>query len=179
MSQGLSMLIDCVVAILLVLTIGYCMILNRRLKLLKADEQSLRATISELVTATEIAERAIGGLKITVHECDMGLGERIRKAERLAGDIDRAIVSGKDLISRLSQIVSAGRQADEALAAAAPKIQHKIEGKVESKPEHKFESVAAVKSALKSDAKASAKAVAAAAEAFAERLRMKVHGLAA
>jgi len=169
------MLIDCVVAILLVLTIGYCMILNRRLKLLKADEQSLRATISELVTATEIAERAIGGLKITVHECDMGLGERLRKAERLAGDIDRAVVSGKDLISRLSQIVSAGRQADEAIAAAAPKIQHKIEGKVESKPEHKFESVAAVKSALKSDAKA----VAAAAEAFAERLRMKVHGLAA
>jgi hypothetical protein len=169
------MLIDCVVAILLVLTIGYCMMLNRRLKLLKADEQSLRATISELITATEIAERAIGGLKITVHECDMGLGERLRKAERLAGDIDRAVISGKDLISRLSQIISAGRQADDALAAAAPKIQHKIEGKAESKPEHKFESVAAVKSALKSDAKA----VAAAAEAFAERLRMKVHGLAA
>jgi len=175
MSQGLAMLIDCVVAILLVLTIGYCMMLNRRLKLLKADEQSLRATISELITATEIAERAIGGLKITVHECDMGLGERLRKAERLAGDIDRAVVSGKDLISRLSQIISAGRQADDAIAAAAPKIQHKIEGKAESKPELKFESVAAVKSALKSDAKA----VAAAAEAFAERLRMKVHGLAA
>ena len=179
MSQGLGMLIDCVVAILLVLTIGYCMILNRRLKLLKADQQSQRATISELVTATEIAERAIGGLKITVHECDMGLGERLRKAERLAGDIDRAVVSGKDLISRLSQIVSAGRQADDAIAAAAPKIEHKIEGKVgnkaESKPEHKFESMAAVKSALKTDAKA----VAAAAEAFAERLRMKVHGLAA
>jgi hypothetical protein len=177
------MLIDCVVAILLVMTIGYCMMLNRRLKLLKADEQSLRATISELITATEIAERAIGGLKITVHECDMGLGERIRKAERLAGDIDRAVVSGKDLISRLSQIISAGRQADDALAAAAPKIQHKIEGKAESKPEHKFDSVAAVTSALTSDAKASAKAsakaVAAAAEAFAERLRMKVHGLAA
>jgi hypothetical protein len=179
MSQGLGMLIDCVVAILLVLTIGYCMMLNRRLKLLKADEQSLRATISELVTATEIAERAIGGLKITVHECDMGLGERLRKAERLAGDIDRAVVSGKDLISRLSQIISAGRQADEAIAAAAPKIQHKIEGKIDSKPEHKFESVAAVKSALKSEAKTGAKAVAAAAEAFAERLRMKVHGLAA
>jgi hypothetical protein len=175
MSQGLGMLIDCVVAILLVLTIGYCMMLNRRLKLLKADEQSLRATISELITATEIAERAIGGLKITVHECDMGLGERLRKAERLAGDIDRAVVSGKDLISRLSQIISAGRQADDAIAAAAPQIQHKIEVQTESKLEHKFESVAAVKSALKSDAKA----VAAAAEAFAERLRMKVHGLAA
>ncbi len=99
MSNGIGMIIDGLVAFLLVLTIGYCMMLNRRLKLLKADEQSLRATISELVTATEIAERAIGGLKLTVHECDMGLGERLRKAERVTIEIDRAIVAGKDLLS--------------------------------------------------------------------------------
>ncbi len=80
-SNGIGMMIESLVAILLVLTIGYCMMLNRRLKLLKADEQSLRATISELVTATEIAERAIAGLKVTVHECDMGLGERLQRAE--------------------------------------------------------------------------------------------------
>jgi hypothetical protein len=170
------MIIDCVVAILLVMTIGYCMMLNRRLKLLKADEQSLRATISELVTATEIAERAIGGLKITVHECDMGLGERLRKAERLAGDIDRAVVSGKDLISRLSQIVSAGRRADE-LALAETSDAAKFTAKIETKGEAKTESKAAsdIRTALKIDPRA----VAAAAEAFAERLRMKVHGLAA
>ena len=63
MSNGFGMIIDGLVAFLLILTIGYCMMLNSRLKLLKADEQSLRATISELVTATEIAERAIGGLE--------------------------------------------------------------------------------------------------------------------
>ncbi len=106
------------VAFLLVLTIGYCILLNRRLKLLKADEQSLRATISELVTATEIAERAIGGLKLTVHECDMGLGERLRKAERMTIEIDRTIAAGKDLLGRLSQIVTAGRGADAAGHAA-------------------------------------------------------------
>lgn len=180
MSQSLGMLIDCVVAILLVLTIGYCMMLNRRLKLLKADEQSLRATISELVTATEIAERAIGGLKITVHECDMGLGERLRKAERLAGDIDRAVVSGKDLISRLSQIVGAGRRADDAAMGIEPRgagkaAPAKAESKVEDIIQTKADGMAAAKAAIKTDAKA----VAAAAEAFAERLRMKVHGLAA
>ena len=70
-------------AILLIITIGYCMLLNRRLKLLKSDEQSLKATISELVTATEIAERAIAGLKETVRECDTTLGERLRGAERI------------------------------------------------------------------------------------------------
>jgi hypothetical protein len=56
-SNGFGMIIEMLVAILLALTIAYCISLNRRLKLLKADEQSLRATISELVTATEIAER--------------------------------------------------------------------------------------------------------------------------
>ena len=175
MNQGIGMIIDCIVAILLVLTIGYCMMLNRRLKLLRADEQSLRATISELVTATEIAERAIGGLKITVHECDMGLGERLRKAERLAGDIDRAVVSGKDLISRLSQIVSAGRRADESFLAET-RDAAKFTGKIET--ETKAESKAAA-SEIRAGRKIDPRAVAAAAEAFAERLRMKVHGLAA
>jgi Domain of unknown function (DUF6468) len=176
MSQSIGMIIDGVVAILLVMTIGYCMMLNRRLKLLKADEQSLRATISELVTATEIAERAIGGLKITVHECDMGLGERLRKAERLAGDIDRAVVSGKDLISRLSQIVSAGRRADEPLLAEA-RDAAKFMSK-DAKTDIKIDGKAAA-SEIRSSLKIDPKAVAAAAEAFAERLRMKVHGLAA
>jgi hypothetical protein len=187
------MLIDCVVAILLVLTIGYCMMLNRRLKLLKADEQSLRATISELVTATEIAERAIGGLKITVHECDMGLGERLRKAERLAGDIDRAVVSGKDLISRLSQIVSAGRRADDIAAMAEPrgaerhaaasiadiKVESMLARELDSMPAANTASNVAARPAVPVAPRSDAKAVAAAAEAFAERLRMKVHGLAA
>jgi hypothetical protein len=149
MSNGIGMIINCFVAILLMLTIGYCILLNRRLKLLKADEQSLRATISELVTATEIAERAIGGLKLTVHECDMGLGERLRKSERVTIEIDRAIVAGKDLLGRLSQIVTAGRSHDEPIAP--------------------------LDDARRSDAKA----VAAAAEAFADRMRTKVHGLAA
>ncbi len=176
MSQGIGMIIDCIVAILLVMTIGYCMMLNRRLKLLKADEQSLRATISELVTATEIAERAIGGLKITVHECDMGLGERLRKAERLAGEIDRAVVSGKDLMSRLTQIVSAGRRADEAVTIAETR---RGEAKASAKSESKSDNKSDAKSESRAVPRIDPRAVAAAAQAFAERLRTKVHGLAA
>jgi hypothetical protein len=171
-SNGIAMIIDCVVAILLVLTIGYCMMLNRRLKLLKADEQSLRATISELVTATEIAERAIGGLKITVHECDMGLGERLRKAERLSIEIDRAVVSGKDLVSRLSQIVSAGRRPDDTAAAIGET--RRSETKANAKGDNSD-----AKSERKAAVTIDPRAVAAAAQAFAERLRTKVHGLAA
>jgi hypothetical protein len=165
MTNGIGMMIDVVVAFLLVLTIGYCILLNRRLKLLKADEQSLRATISELVTATQIAERAIGGLKLTVHECDMGLGERLRKAERMTIEIDRTIATGKDLLGRLSQIVTAGRGND---ASVTPL---KDDGQGDGKAQAKV--------GAKTETKTNAKAVAAAAQAFAERLRTKVHGLAA
>ena len=55
-SLPLGMLIEALVAVLLLVTIGYCWILNRRLQRLRADEETLRATISELITATEIAE---------------------------------------------------------------------------------------------------------------------------
>jgi hypothetical protein len=165
MTNGIGTLIDGVVAILLVVTIAYCIVLNRRLKLLRADEQSLRATISELVTATEIAERAIGGLKLTVHECDMGLGERLRKAERVGIEIDRAIVGGKDLVSRLSQIVNAGRRADEPVEPPAAPEQNNAASQIKFEP--------------KPEPRSNAMAVAAAAEAFAVRVRSKVHGLAA
>ena len=68
MSYHYGFLVETMVSVLLLLTILYCVRLNKQLRLLKADEQSLRATISELVTATEIADRAIGGLKATMQQ---------------------------------------------------------------------------------------------------------------
>ena len=85
MSHTLGIAIESLVAILLMLTIGYCMLLNTRLKRLKADEHSLKATIAELITATEIAERAIGGLKHTVRDVNEHLGDNVfRRLSRIA-----------------------------------------------------------------------------------------------
>jgi hypothetical protein len=96
-----GLVIESLVAFLLLLTIGYCVILNHRLKRLKADEQSLKATISELITATEIAGRAVAGLKETAQECDGTLGERMRAAERLAAGMERQLKAGELLLSEL------------------------------------------------------------------------------
>jgi hypothetical protein len=120
MTNGLGVAIEGLVALLLVLTIGYCITLNRRLKHLRADEQTLKATISELITATEIAERAIAGLKVTVQECDAGLGQRLKSAERLSIDLAHQIVAGEQVVAKLSQIAGAARGLGPAAAAAAP-----------------------------------------------------------
>jgi hypothetical protein len=107
--ENFGLIIESLVAVLLVLTISFCMVLNRRLKKLKADEHALKATISELITATEIAERAIAGLKLTVRDCDQDLGERLRAGESLSRELARQHSNTEELLSRLAQISLAAR----------------------------------------------------------------------
>ena len=127
MSYHYGFLVETMVSILLLLTILYCVRLNKQLRLLKADEQSLRATISELITATEIAERAIGGLKATMRDGEQTLNERLDRSQQLSSDIERQLLAGDELLMKLTRIASAGRMADapsavpdaKAVAAAA------------------------------------------------------------
>ena len=121
MSYHYGYLVESMVSILLLLTILYCVRLNKQLRLLKADEQTLRATISELITATEIAERAIAGLKSTMRESEQNLGTRLQKAETVSAEMDRQLAAGDELLARISRIVGASRKADE--AAALPDAQ--------------------------------------------------------
>src|SRR5882757_4194200 len=109
MSHLLGVAIESLVAMLLILTIGYCMVLNSRLKRLKADEHSLKATIAELITATEIAERAIGGLKHTVRDVNEHLGSQLTSAERMSAHLKGMLAEGDGVIRRLSRIASAAR----------------------------------------------------------------------
>ncbi len=142
MSHSFGIVIESLVAILLLMTIGYCMLLNSRLKRLKADEHSLKATIGELITATEIAERAIGGLKHTVRDVNENLGNQLTAAEQMSQHLKKQLAEGDNIIRRLSRIAVAARPVTEA------------------EPEE----VAAPRPS-------SAKAIAAAAQAFSERRR--------
>ena len=150
MSHSLGVAIESLVAILLMLTIGYCMLLNKRLKRLKADEQTLKATIGELITATEIAERAIGGLKHTVRDVNENLGTQLASAAEMSELLKKQLGECDNVVRRLSKIAVAARP-----TGAAP----------EPEPAPAPASVS------------SAKAVAAAAQAFSER--RKANGLAA
>ena len=151
MSHVFGIVIESLVAVLLIVTIGYCMLLNKRLKRLKADEHSLKATIGELITATEIAERAIGGLKHTVRDVNENLGNQLTSAAQMSLQLKKQLAEGDNIFRRLSRIATAARPA--------------AEPEPESEPEPAVPKVSA------------AKAVAAAAQAFSERRRSD--GLAA
>src|SRR5271169_4048441 len=113
MSHSFGIAIESLVAILLMLTIGYCMLLNARLKRLKADEHSLKATIAELITATEIAERAIGGLKHTVRDVNENLGDQLNAAADMSLQLKKHLAEGDNVLRRLSRIAIAARPASE------------------------------------------------------------------
>ena len=141
MSHSLGVAIESLVAVLLMLTIGYCMLLNTRLKRLKADEHSLKATIGELITATEIAERAIGGLKHTVRDVNENLNTQLTSAGQMSLQLKKQLQESDNVLRRLSKIAAAARPSSEPeLEPAAPKM-------------------------------SAAKAVAAAAQAFSDRRR--------
>jgi cell pole-organizing protein PopZ len=139
-------MIETLVAVLLMVTIGYCMLLNNRLKRLRSDEHSLRAVIAELITATEIAERAIGGLKHAVRDVNENLGNQLSAATQMADNLKRQLAECDSVVRRLGKIAIAARP------------QHATE--IEQAP-----------SRLPPPKSSSAKAVAAAAEAFSERRR--------
>jgi hypothetical protein len=109
MNHALGLAIESLVSVLLVLTIGYCMLLNARLKRLKADEHSLKAVIAELITATEIAERAIGGLKHTVRDVNENLGGQLAAATQMSEQLRKQLAEGDHVVRRLSKIAIAAR----------------------------------------------------------------------
>ncbi|MFY9687901.1 MAG: DUF6468 domain-containing protein [Pseudolabrys sp.] len=109
-------LVETMVSVLLLLTILYCVRLNKQLRLLKADENSLRATISELVTATEIADRAIAGLKSMMQQGEQTLSQKLERGEVLAAELDLHLSAGNQLMARLVRIAGVTRPVGESPA---------------------------------------------------------------
>jgi hypothetical protein len=159
----IPMLIEILVCVLLAATIAYCLRLDGKLKRLKADEQAMRRTITDLVSATEKAERAVAGLRNLVDECDQTISGHLRDAERHAQDLADQIRTGDDVIARIARIVDSTRGGEgepvaRTRAAAAPPPPPPP---AEQTPQERLA------------------ATLAAAQAFAERARRRVDGKAA
>ena len=90
------------------------------LQRLRADEHSLKAVIAELVTATEIAERAIGGLKLAVRDVNENLGTQLASATQMSEHLKRQLGEADNVVRRLSKIAMAARPSTAAEAAAPP-----------------------------------------------------------
>jgi hypothetical protein len=122
MAVNLGLVIELMVVGLLCVTIGYCIVLDKRLRLVRQDEAVMRKTVVELSAATERAERAIESLRNTLGETDRTLAERLRVAERYTADLEDQIRTGDEVLGRISRIVSSAVETPgpAPLAAMAP-----------------------------------------------------------
>ena len=80
---NLPLILESLVILLLVVTIGYCLILERRMRAFRDGQERLRGLINELATATARAETAVGGLGVTTREAQAALETRINEARSL------------------------------------------------------------------------------------------------
>jgi septal ring factor EnvC (AmiA/AmiB activator) len=156
-SYSFGLTIESLVAILLLLTIIYCARLNSRLEKLRANEGAMKASVAELVAATEAAQRAIAGLKATVNEAKETLDPKLREADTLSTELADNLRAGEHLLSHLRQIATARTSSAPAAAPATFK-----------------DPIAAPKPAAPDT-----RSMVAAAQAFAERTRTRTRGFAA
>ena len=105
----LGLMIEIAVAALLATTIGYCIVLNGRIKNLQADRAALQQMIADLVQATTMANGAIKGLRETAVEADEKLNTRLNEAERFAIELANHVNAGQAVMDRLAKITQAAR----------------------------------------------------------------------
>jgi hypothetical protein len=148
----IGILIEAMVCVLLAATIAHCVVLDRRLRRLKADEDAMRRTIGELIGATDKAERAVSGLRGIVDDCDQTIAAQLREAERHSADLAVQIRSGDAVIARITRIVDSARGGVSAVPA--------VDEPAPAAPRNLGATLAA-------------------AQAFAERAHRRVHGQAA
>ena len=116
----LGLFVEGAVAILLALTIGYCVLLNQRLKRLHQDKDAMAKMVADLVSATNLANQAIKELKGTAVEAALTLSARMEEAERFGVELANHVTAGTVLMERIAKITSVARHSQAIEPVEAP-----------------------------------------------------------
>ena len=131
----LSFWTDAVVAVLLITTIGYSVVLNRRLSAVRSDRDKFEDVIRNLGTASQRAEAAVANLRTSADDLGKRLDKKIDEARRLSDDLVYMLERGGTIADRMADLIRTGR----AGLSPDPKPEARPEPKPEPKAEHKVE----------------------------------------
>ncbi len=101
-----SLILDFLVAILLVITIAFAFVLNKRLGKLRGDREAFEKLAETFNESTSRAEEGIN----TLHQTTNFLQERLDKAQSLRDDLTFLIERGDRTADKLEKIVRATRE---------------------------------------------------------------------
>jgi hypothetical protein len=123
---------DAIVALLLIATIGYSILLNRRLSTVRNDREKFEVLVRNLNAASQRAEGAVTNLRVTADDLSRRLEKKVEEARALADDLTYMIERGDSIADRLANQIRAGRDAlkpdfqPEPKQAAKPKPQPRV-----------------------------------------------------
>jgi len=132
--MSLGIVVETAVAILLATTIGYCVVLNQRLKRLHSDRDQLRKMVADLVQATSLANAAVMELKTAAIEADTVLQGRLQEAEKFGVELANHVNAGQQIMDKIAKITTMARSTSSVTTAPEPKIVEPkpVEGKLQS-----------------------------------------------
>jgi cell division septum initiation protein DivIVA len=104
-----KVILDIVVSVLLIATIGYAWMLNQRLSSLRKNRDDLAKTIAAFNEATVRAESSIPKLRKAAEESGQTLQERVEKAQSLRDDLAFMIERADTMANRLENAVRSAR----------------------------------------------------------------------
>lgn len=116
---SLGLVVEALVALLLVVTIAYCLVVNRKLEQLRSDQSELKSTIRDLNLATGQAEAAIVTLRTTADTAQETLAGHIENARELESLLSTELIKGEEILSKLAIITRNVQVRPDAPASAA------------------------------------------------------------
>lgn len=132
---SLPVAVDVVVAILLVATIVYAMVLNRKLTALRNAKGEMEAMVARFSQATAQAENGIQTLKAHAAESGTSLDSTVNRAHGLADDLSFLIERGNSLADRLEGVLESGRGGSAGVKAGPKTRPVKVPPKAKVSPE--------------------------------------------
>jgi Domain of unknown function (DUF6468) len=102
---------DAIVALLLIATIGYSIVLNRRLTAVRSDREKFEVLVRNLNAASQRAEGAVTNLRVTADDLSRRLEKKVEEARALADDLTYMIERGDSIADKLANQIRAGRDA--------------------------------------------------------------------
>jgi hypothetical protein len=105
----LGLFSDIIVALLLIATIGYSVVLNRRLTAVRSDRDKFELLVKNLSGASARAESAVANLRSTADELSRRLDKKVEEARALSDDLIYMIERGAGIADKLAAQIRTAR----------------------------------------------------------------------
>ena len=104
-----ALLFDIVIAVLLVVTIAYAVVLNRKLTVLRNARSSMEKLLGDFSVAVTRTEDGLAKLRAAADGSSEALQQRLEKADLLADDLALLEKRSQLAVSRLEEVLAQSR----------------------------------------------------------------------